>query len=182
MSDATVPGGQPKPTDSSFGAADSAEPEESDTPEETPARVSMPTSQPVLLKALRWGAIATLVLLLICGGVGWLIDGSPGLIGGVIGAAIAGLFLGLTVGSIAFGNRFINHPNYLAIFFAIVVGGWVLKFVAFIVAALLLRDQPWLNPQILFFSLIAGVLVSLVIDAFVMLSSRIPILPEMPRK
>ena len=45
---------------------------------------------------------------------------------------------------------------------------------AFIVAAVLLRDQTWLEPRILFFSLIAGVLVSLVLDAFVMLKSRLP--------
>lgn len=136
----------------------------------------MPTSQPVLLRALKIGTVASLVLVVICGVIGWLIAGSTGLIGGVLGAAIAGVFLGLTVGSIAFGNRFIDNPNYLVIFFGLVVGGWVLKFVAFIVAALLLRDQPWLDPKILFFSLIAGVLVSLVVDAYVMLKSRIPII------
>lgn len=137
---------------------------------------SMPTSQPVLLRALKFGTLATLVLLVVCGVIGWFISGSPGLVGGILGAAIAGVFFGLTVGSIAFANRFNAHPNYLAIFFGLVVGGWVLKFVAFIVAALLLKDQPWLDPTVLFFSLIAGVLVSLAIDAIVMLSSRIPII------
>lgn len=141
---------------------------------EPPAERGMPSSQPVLLKALRWGAVATAILLIVCGGVGWLIADMPGLIGGVMGAAFAGIFLGLTVGSIAFANRFINHDFYVVLFFAIVVGGWVLKFVAFIVAAVLLRDEPWLEPRILFFSLIAGVLVSLVLDAFVMLKSRLP--------
>lgn len=139
---------------------------------------SMPSSQPVLLRALRWGAVATAVLLIVCGGIGWWIAGSPGLVGGVLGAAFAGVFLGLTVGSIAFANRFIGSELYVVLFFAIVVGGWVLKFVAFIVAAVLLRDQPWLEPTILFFSLIAGVLVSLGIDAFVMLKSRIPIVSD----
>ena len=176
MSDETESAGHTEPT------ADSSQPIEPGAPDEAAAPPAMPTSQPVFLKALRWGAIATVALIVICGGIGWLIAGSPGLVGGVLGAVIAGVFLGLTVGSIAFGNRFIEHPNYLAIFFALVVGGWVLKFVAFIVAALLLRDQPWLHPQILFFSLIAGVLVSLVIDAFVMLSSRIPIIPDSSRK
>lgn len=141
-----------------------------------PAGPSMPTSQPVLIRALKWGLGATLVLLLICGGIGYLIGGSPGMFGGMLGAGIAGVFFGLTIGSIAFANRFIENPNYLVIFFVIVTGGWLLKFVLFIVAVLLLRDQPWLNPQILFFSLVAGVLVSLGIDAFVMLKSRIPII------
>ena len=90
------------------------------------------------------------------------------------GAAFAGVFLGLTVGSIAFANRFIESELYVVLFFSIVVGGWGLKFVAFIVAAVLLRDQPWLEPKILFFSLLAGVIASLAIDAFVMLKSRLP--------
>ncbi len=139
-----------------------------------PQPVAMPSSQPVLMRALRWGAITTAALLVMCGGIGWWIAGSPGLVGGVLGAALAGVFLGLTVGSIAFANRFIGDPTYVVIFFAIVVGGWVLKFVAFIVAAVLLRDQVWLEPKVLFFSLVAGVIVSLGMDVFVMLKSRLP--------
>ena len=140
----------------------------------------MPTSQPVLLRALRWGLVATVLLVLICGGIGYLIAASPGLAGGALGAIIAGVFFGLTVGSIAFANRFISNPNYLVLFFAIVVGGWLLKFVLFIVAVLMLGDQPWLEPKILFFSLVAGVLVSLGLDSFIMLKSRIPIIPGTP--
>ncbi|MCA0346295.1 MAG: 3-oxoacyl-ACP reductase [Actinobacteria bacterium] len=146
-------------------------------PAET-AGPSMPTSQPVLLRALRWGLLATALLLVICGGIGYLIAGAPGLVGGVLGAGIAGVFFGLTIGSITFGNRFIENPNYLVLFFVIVAGGWILKFVLFIVAVLLLRNQPWLEPKILFFSLVAGVIVSLCIDAFIMLKSRIPIIGE----
>lgn len=136
---------------------------------------TMPTSQPVLLRALKWGLFGTLVLLIACGAVGWLIAGSHGLYGGMLGAGIAGVFFGLTVGSIAFANRFIEHPNYLIIFFVLVAGGWLLKFVMFIVSVLLLRNQPWLDPKILFFSLVVGVVVSLVLDAFIMLKSRIPL-------
>jgi hypothetical protein len=141
---------------------------------------NLPTSQPVLLRALRWGALSTVVLLIVCGAIGWWVAGSPGLVGGVLGAGIAGMFLGLTVGSIAFANRFIASDIYLVLFFAIVVGGWLLKFILFIVAALLLRDQVWLDPKILFFSLIAGVLISLAMDAFIMLKSRIPIIANAP--
>lgn len=143
-----------------------------------PQAVAMPSSQPVLMRALRWGAVTTAVLLVVCGGIGWWVAGSPGLVGGVLGAAFAGLFLGLTVGSIAFANRFIGDPTYVVIFFAIVVGGWVLKFVAFIVAAVLLRDQAWLEPKVLFFSLVAGVIVSLGMDVFVMLKSRLPYISD----
>lgn len=134
----------------------------------------MPSSQPVLLKALRWGAIATLGLLVVCGGIGWLIAQGPGLVGGVLGAVFAGVFLGLTVGSIAFANRFVGSDLYVALFFGIVLGTWVLKFVLFIVMALTLRDQPWLDPKILFVSLVAGIIMSLVIDVLVVAKSRLP--------
>lgn len=146
------------------------------TPEPTEAaRPQMPTSQPVLLRALRWGYVVTAVLILAFAGIGWLVSGSQGLIGGVIGSAFGGFFLMLTIGSITFANRFIDSPNYLGLFFGIVLGGWVLKFVIFIVVSLLLRDQPWLDPVILFIGIVVSVLVSLVIDAVIIAKSRIPV-------
>src|SRR5690606_19155245 len=51
---------------------------------------SMPTSQPILLRAFRWGLIGTIALVATFGIIGWLVSGSTGLIGGVIGAAIGG--------------------------------------------------------------------------------------------
>lgn len=141
---------------------------------EAGAERRMPSSQPVLLRALRWGALATFVLLVVCGGVGWLVAQGPGLVGGVLGAVFAGVFLGLTVGSIAFANRFIESDLYVGLFFAIVLGTWILKFILFIVMAVTLREQPWLNPQVLFLSLVAGVIVSLVIDVLVVAKSRLP--------
>jgi membrane-bound metal-dependent hydrolase YbcI (DUF457 family) len=55
-----------------------------------------------------------------------------------------------------------------------VAGGWLLKLVVFIVAVLLLRDQSWLDPKILFFGLVAGIIVSLVIDTLVVVKARVP--------
>lgn len=136
--------------------------------------VRMPSSQPILLRALRWGLITTAVLLVICGAVGWLVSGSPGLVGGIIGAASAGVFLALTVGSIAFANRFIGSELFVGMFFGIVLGAWILKFIVFIVAALLLRGQPWLDPLMFFLSLIAGVIASLVVDVLAVTRSRVP--------
>lgn len=150
--------------------SDSATPEPAEAP-----RPQMPTSQPVLLRALRWGIVVTAVMVAAFAGIGWLVSGSPGLIGGVIGSAFGGFFLLLTIGSITFANRFIDSPIYLGLFFGIVLGGWVLKFIIFIVVSLLLRDQPWLDPVILFTGIVASVLVSLVIDAIIIAKSRIPV-------
>lgn len=138
----------------------------------------MPASQPILLRAMRWGALASLLLVVICGGVGWFVSGSTGLVGGVIGAAFAGVFLALTIGSITVANRFITSEFYIVAFFSIVMGTWILKFVVFLVAAFLLRDEPWLNPTVLFVSVVAGVIVSLVVDVIVVAKSRIPVVSD----
>ena len=136
--------------------------------------VRMPTSQPLLMRALLWGIIATVVLIVLFAGIGWLVSDSRGLAGGVLGAAIGGVLLGITVGSIAFANRYIASPSYIVVFFVIVLGAWMLKFIGFLVAAVLLRDQPWLDPTVMFFGIISGVLVSIVIDVLVIAKSRIP--------
>ncbi|MBK0418440.1 3-oxoacyl-ACP reductase [Leucobacter sp. CSA1] len=138
----------------------------------------MPTSQPILLKALRWGVLASVLLVILFGVIGWLVSGRTGLIGGVMGAGFAGVFLALTIGSITFANRFIGSDMYVVAFFGIVMGSWVVKFVAFIVAAVLLRDQPWLNPTVLFLGVISGVVVSLIIDVVVVAKSRIPVISD----
>ena len=51
---------------------------------------------------------------------------------------------------------------------------WLLKFVVFIVSALLLKNQPWISAPILFLTMIVGVVVSLVIDVVVVAKSRMP--------
>ncbi|WP_254259490.1 3-oxoacyl-ACP reductase [Leucobacter chinensis] len=144
-------------------------------PEPEPIEREMPVSQPVFVKALKWSVVATVLMIIVFGLIGWLVSEERGLIGGVLGAAGAGVFFALTLGSIAFANRFVESDLYVPMFFGIVVGGWLLKFVLFIVAALLLKSQPWLDPTILFIAVIVGVLVSLAIDAFVVLKSRIPL-------
>lgn len=144
-------------------------------PSNAPAERRLPTSQPILLRALGWGAVATVALMVAFGVIGWLSSGAEGALGGALGAAIAFVLLGLTIGSIAFANhQFIESPNYVVIFFAVVMGAWLLKLVAFIVVVLLLRDAQWVDTRMLFFALIAGVLVSLVIDVLVVTKSRLP--------
>jgi len=140
-----------------------------------PEPIAMPTSQPVLMRALRWGLIITALLVIVFAGIGWLVSGLEGLVGGVIGTAIGGVFLVLTVGSIAFANRLIGSPNYLVLFFVIVLGAWILKFVIFIVSSIMLRDRDWLDPTVLFFGIVTAVIFSLIIDAIIVAKSRIPI-------
>lgn len=139
---------------------------------------TMPSSQPILLRALRWGLLLTVLLVAIFGVIGWFVAAQPGLFGGALGAAFSGLFFAMTVGSIAFANRFIESPAYIGLFFGIVMGAWLLKFILFIVAALLLRDQSWLHPTMFFIAVVSGVIVSLGLDVVIVTKSRLPIVSD----
>lgn len=174
VTDETVPAGPNEAAQPNEGASQSEAGGASDV-EQTEVGSALPTSQPVLLRALRLEIIATVVLMLVFGAVGFFVSQTPGVIGGALGAFLAGALSCVTIGSILFANqRFIQNPNFVVIFFGIVAGGWLLKLIAFIVAVVLLRDQSWIDPKILFFGLVAGIVVSLVIDTLVVTKGRLP--------
>lgn len=133
-----------------------------------------PTSTPVLKNALKYGLILAGAIAIVGMVLGGIFAGWVGVTSALIGTLIAAVFLGITALSILIANRFIGSDLYVGIFFGIVLGGWILKFVLFIVLAIVLRDQPWINPVVLFLSLIAGVIGSLVVDMIVVFRSRVP--------
>lgn len=144
-----------------------------------------PSSNPVLRRILLYGGLLALAVAVVGGLLGWFTGGSRGLVGALLGAAMAFAFLAVTAASILAANRFYGTDAYLTAFFGIVLGGWLLKFVVFLVLLILLKDQPWINPLVLFLSIIAGVLGSLVVDAIVLFKSRMPyasdvVLPPAP--
>ena len=70
--------------------------------------------------------------------------------------------------SILIANRWYGDDLYVPVFFGIVLGGWILKFVVFIVVLLVLRGQPWVDPTVFFVSVVVSVLASLVVDVVVL--------------
>lgn len=132
------------------------------------------SSTPVLRTTLVWSAVVTLVLAVIGSVVGYLVAGPDGLWSALVGVVLAAVFLGITAASILVANRWYGQELYVALFFAIVLGAWILKFIVFIVVLLVLRGQPWISPVVFFIALVVGILVSLVIDVVVMLKMRIP--------
>lgn len=133
-----------------------------------------PTSNPVLRKALAWGGMLAAAVLVVSGILGFVFAGTEGLVSALVGTLMAVVFMGITAASILFANRFASSDLFVGAFFGIVLGGWLLKFIVFIVLVVLLRDADWLNPTVLFLSLVAGVIVSLVVDVLVVAKSRIP--------
>lgn len=137
-----------------------------------------PTSNPLLLKTLVWAEVAALVLALIGGFIGYQVGGWGGLWSAVVGVALAMLFMSFTGLSIVIANRWFGDPLYVPIFFALVLGGWLFKLVVFFIVMFVLRGQPWVHPTIMFFSIIAGVIATLVVDVIVVLRMRIPTVSE----
>jgi hypothetical protein len=129
---------------------------------------------PIFRRILTWGAMLALAVAVLGGLAGFLVDGGRGLGSGLIGALMAFVFLGVTAVSIIVAFRVTKNDVLNPLFFLIVLGGWIVKFVVFLVAAFLLRDQPWINLVVLFLTIIVSVVGSLAIDVIVIARSRLP--------
>ncbi|KQQ00907.1 MULTISPECIES: hypothetical protein [unclassified Rathayibacter] len=144
---------------------------------ENPAVVrQQPASVPVLRRTLVIGGVFVLVLAVVGAAIGAVAAGAEGALGALLGAIVGGVMVALTAASILVANRL-----DIGGFFAVVLGTWLAKFVLFIIAALVLRDQPWLNSTAMFVTIIVAVLGSLVIDVLVVSRSRIPNVSDIAR-
>lgn len=132
------------------------------------------TSTPVLRTTLVWSAVVTAALAVVGAVVGWLVAGADGLFSALAGILLAALFLAITATSILVANRWFGDALYVPIFFGVVLGGWLLKFVVFIVVLLVLRGQPWIEPTVFFVAIVAGIAASLVTDVVVLTRMRVP--------
>lgn len=132
------------------------------------------SSTPILRTVLVWSGTVTAILAVAGAIVGFLVAGMTGLWSALAGVLVAAVFLGITGGSILIANRWFGDPLYVPIFFGIVMGGWILKFVVFIVILLVLRDQPWIEPAVFFVAAVVSVIASLAVDVVVMVRMRVP--------
>jgi hypothetical protein len=139
------------------------------------------SSTPILRTVLVWSGSVTAALAVVGAVVGYLVAGVDGLWSALAGVLIAALFLGITAASILIANRWFGDALYVPIFFGIVLGGWLLKFVVFLIALFVLRDQPWIVGPVFFVALVVSVLASLAIDVIVLLRMRVPVVDvELP--
>lgn len=132
------------------------------------------SSTPVLRTTLRWSGLVACLLIVIGAAVGFLVSGPNGLWSALSGVLVAAVFLGITSASILIANRWFGGDLYVPIFFGIVLGGWLLKIVLFVVAMLVLRGQPWIVPVVFLVALVVSVLASLVVDVVVLARMRLP--------
>ncbi|MCU1407190.1 MAG: hypothetical protein JWQ43_3493 [Glaciihabitans sp.] len=134
----------------------------------------MNTAMPILRRALIYGAWLALAIAVIGSIIGYLVAGGSGVASALVGTVMAAVFLGITSGSILLANRASKSDMFNPAFFVTVMGGWLLKFILFLVIVFLLKDQDWVQPVVLFLSIVAGVIGSLAVDVIVVATSRQP--------
>jgi len=129
--------------------------------------------QTVLAKVLKLGSLLIGSIAIIGSAIGFLAVGLPGLLGAVAGSGIALLFVTLTALSVLFGSKL-----SLGGFYAVVLGGWLLKMVLFMFGVALLSRIEGLNGVALFVTLVASILGSLAVDGYVVTTSKIPVVSK----
>jgi len=132
------------------------------------------TVSQIAKRALLVGLVVTSVIAIVAATAGAILSELPGMLGALVGAALVYALLGLTPLSIMWGFRLGKGDVLSPGFFAAVLGTWLLKFVVFLAAVLWLGDQEWLDRTVLFLTIVAAVLATLVTDLVVVVKSRMP--------
>jgi len=125
--------------------------------------------------ALLLGGIVTLGIAVAGGAIGYWLVGPMGIWSALVGSAIAFVFMGITAGSILLGQKASGGSIASGVFFAIVLGSWLLKFVLFLVVAFAIRNSESLDTVIACSCVIAAVLGALVSDVIAISKARVPI-------
>jgi len=133
--------------------------------------MSKPTNiSEVFSAVLKQGLYLVAAIAILGGGLGLVFAGVAGLVSGLIGASLALVFSSLTAVSVYFGGKL-----SLGGFFGVVLGGWIVKLIGFIVLIALLKGAAFIAGPVLFFTLVASILGTLVIDSLIVLKSRITV-------
>jgi len=127
-------------------------------------------SKQVFSTALIWSLWLMLSIGAIGGGLSLLLNGVSGFFSALVGASISAAFTILTLLALVFGSKL---P--LGGFYAVVMGGWLLKILVFLGVIAFLNGQTWLHRPTVFFAIVATVLGGLAIDAVIVLRSRVPV-------
>ncbi len=131
--------------------------------------MAISSAQDLFKKAIVYGAILALGIASIGSLVSMLTVGVSGVFAALTGAAISTAFSLMTISSVWFGSKLPLNG-----FYALVLGGWLLKVVLFGVVLATLQGAENFNGPVFFFAIVAGVLGGLGIDSWLVLKARIP--------
>lgn len=104
-------------------------------------------------------------------GIGFLVAGVPGVWAALAGGLAAFVFTALTALSLLLGSKL-----GLAGFLGVVLGGWLVKMVLFLLLFSVLSRADWLtidSRPVVFFTVVAAVLGGLVLDTLIVTKARL---------
>jgi len=105
--------------------------------------------------------------------IGFLVSGSAGVLSALVGAGVATIFGLMTILSIWIGGKLPLNG-----FYAVVLGGWLFKFLVFAGVLLGLQGLDGFDGPVFFFAVVATVMGGLAIDSWLVLKGRLPTIGE----
>ncbi|MDA7761063.1 hypothetical protein N9453_02675 [Aquiluna sp.] len=105
--------------------------------------------------------------------IGFLSSGLAGVLAALIGAGVATIFGLMTILSVWIGGKLPLNG-----FYAVVLGGWLIKFLVFAAVLLGLQGEEAFDGPVFFFAVVATVLGGLAIDSWLVLKGRTPTVGE----
>ncbi|MFM8927737.1 MAG: hypothetical protein ACKOFA_06025 [Rhodoluna sp.] len=131
----------------------------------------------VMVRVSWLGGLLVASIAAIASLVGFFIAGPSGILAAWAGSIAAFAFTGLTILSVLFGSKM-----KLGGLLGMVLGGWLIKIVLFLVFFSYLNKAPWLVSQarpVVFFTVVAAVIGGLILDTWVVNKARLS--PEVKR-
>lgn len=131
----------------------------------------LPGVRKPMTAVLRWGTAGSIVAMVLAAGIGWLVAGSEGAWGGVLGIVIPVAFFSITV-IVALVTLRVNP----AIFGAAILGSWLVKIILLIVVLALLSGADFYSRPVFFVAFVIGTVGYLLTEAFIVIKTRVPYL------
>ncbi len=120
-------------------------------------------------RVLRELLIATAVIALLGVGIGYLVAGTEGLYGALLGVVVALVFCGTTALSMLVA---LHRP--LAVLAGVILGAWLVKMIVVVVLLAVIQDLTFYDKYVFAGVLFAVVLTSMAIDVRAVVTARIP--------
>lgn len=118
---------------------------------------------------LKWGTLGSVVVMVLAAGVGWLVDGSAGMWGAILGIAIPVAFYSITVIVALVTLRV--RPE---VFGAAILGSWVVKIAVLIGVLAALSNADFYSRGAFFVAFVVGTVGYLVAEALIVVKTRVP--------
>jgi hypothetical protein len=126
-------------------------------------------SKKLFTRALKLNQLLALLVAGLGSFIGFFVYALPGVYSALIGAGISALFGTMTILSIRIGAKLELNG-----FYALVLGGWLMKILLFALLLGFLQSATFISGPMFFCAVVTSVLGGLAIDSYLVLSAKLP--------